>query len=195
MLTVGDKWLQAVIVIQVLASVFALHTLASSLQPLAMAMGQTRALFRRDVVNLVIRMPLIIIGLYAGGLVGILAARVISGLAGTLINLALVNRLIGVSIGAQLAANGRSLVAAGAMVAAVAGLNRYGLHNDTASAALALGAQFGAGAFVYVAVITVLWLVAGRPSGPESALMELMRGLTSGPASGRRVDPAIAPRR
>jgi hypothetical protein len=37
--------------------------------------------------------------------------------------------------------------------------------------------------------------IGSAPSDPESALMELMRGLTSGPASGRRVDPAIAPRR
>lgn len=51
LLTMGEKWSHAITIIQLLAAIFALQTLSSAVQPLAMAMGQTRMLFNRDLVN------------------------------------------------------------------------------------------------------------------------------------------------
>lgn len=193
MLTLGAKWLPAVIVIQILASIFAIQTLASGLQPLAMAIGDTRSLFKRDLANLAIRMPLVIIGLVAGGLIGVLLARVISGLAGMAINMALVQRLIGVSIARQLAANGRSLAAAAAMTAAIAALQQSGLDSRTWPAAVTLGALLVAGALTYVAAMALLWRLAGRPAGPETAFVDIVRALVRGRGDQGRGVSAVAP--
>ncbi len=172
--SVGEKWLPAVVVIQILASVFALQTLSSSLQSLAMALGETRSLFRRDFANLGIRLPLIIIGLVAGGLVGVLLARVVSGLAGMVINMALVRRLTGLSIGAQVAANGRSLAAVGIMVAVLAILQHTGLG---AADVPTLALLVGAGAASYAGALVLLWRLGGRPPGPETEIMALAGGV------------------
>ncbi len=39
--------------------------------PLAMGLGRTRLLFVRDAVNIVVRYPLIFVGLFTGGLLGL----------------------------------------------------------------------------------------------------------------------------
>ncbi|GGI67775.1 lipopolysaccharide biosynthesis protein [Polymorphobacter multimanifer] len=189
-LAVGDKWLPAVVVIQILAGVFALQTLSSSLQPLAMALAETRSLFHRDLVNLGIRLPLIVIGLVTGGLIGVLLARVVSGLSGMAINMALVRRLIGIPIGEQIAANSRSLAATGIMAGVLAAL----VHAGVAAAALpALAAVIAAGAFTYVASLALLWLVTGRPSGPETDVVALAGTLVARFAMRPRVQPVTSP--
>jgi O-antigen/teichoic acid export membrane protein len=194
--TVGAKWEPAVIVIQILASVFAVQTVASTLQPLAMAMGETRALFRRDLANLVFRFPLIILGLATGGLLGVLLARVASGLFGTLLNLALVRRLLGVPVTAQLAANGRSFAAVGVMALALGSVMRTGAVDaviGTVPALLALAALITSGALVYVATLAGLWMLAGRPPGPETSIADILRSvggaLAHRPAMLRAVSP------
>jgi PST family polysaccharide transporter len=174
--TVGPKWLPAVIVIQILASVFAFQTIASSLQPLAMAMGETRALFHRDLVNLLFRFPLIIIGLATGGLVGVLIARVASGLFGTLLNLMLVRRLIGVPVIAQLAANVRSFAAVGVMALALGSLEAsIDTAKGSAPSILVLAGLIMAGASVYIAALAAMWRAAGRPPGPEATVLDAVR--------------------
>ena len=192
-LTVGAKWQPAVIVIQILASVFAVQTLASSLQPLAMAMGATQQLFRRDLANLVVRMPLIIAGLAFGGLLGVLLARVASGLIGTIFNLALVRKLIGIPIRVQLAANGRSLAAVGIMVAVLAALQRPGIASGTAPPALALAGLVVAGMFSYCAALALLWVQAGHPPGPEATVVSALRSagaaLSARPAAAGAAQP------
>lgn len=193
LLTVGAKWLPAVIVIQILAGVFAFQSLSSSLQPLAMGMGETRALFRRDLANLVIRMPLVIIGLATAGLIGVLVARVISGLAGMVINMVLVKRLIGVSVAGQLAANGRSLAAVGLMVAVIAALLQSGLGNGGWPAAPALGILIVAGTLAYIAALAMLWMLAGRPAGPESAIVEIVRTALKRVGGGSDIETVAAP--
>jgi hypothetical protein len=38
-------------------------------------------------------------------------------------------------------------------------------------------AEVAAGAFVYVAIVMVLWMLRGAPSGPERELLERLRSL------------------
>ncbi|RUV30535.1 lipopolysaccharide biosynthesis protein, partial [Mesorhizobium sp. M1A.T.Ca.IN.004.03.1.1] len=79
---------------QALASVFALQTLGSLVQPLGMAKGHTKMLFIRDTQMLVVRVPIIIAGLMMAGLPGVVYARVLTGLISTVVNMLLVKRLI-----------------------------------------------------------------------------------------------------
>ena len=148
LLTMGAKWLPVVQVIQVLSCVFALQTLSSPVHPLAMAKGETKLLFKRDLFSFVIRVPIIIAGMLIGGLVGIIYARAITGIIAIFINMHLVRRLIGTEITAQIAANVRSLVSIACMVV-------------------------GVGALLYVASHFLLWQVAGKPSGPESEVLRM----------------------
>jgi lipopolysaccharide exporter len=179
-LTIGERWVHAVIVVQLLASIFAIQTLASALQPLALAMGQTRLLFYRDSVNLVIRVPLIVVGMLTGGLVGIVCARCVSGLVATMINMAMTRWLLGLSLRKQLAVNIRSLLAVGLMMLGVFLVGQVIRDFDGPVALITKSAaMIAAGAMIYVSVLYVLWRRAGRPDGPENEVMRVLGRILS----------------
>jgi O-antigen/teichoic acid export membrane protein len=188
-IVLGDKWAPAVLVIQVLSAIFALQALASSLQPLAMALGETKALFRRDLANLAVRLPLVIGGLIFGGFAGIVFARLGSGLAALFMNMALVKRMLGVSIAAQFAANRRALVASGAMVAAIVLFQKLVAVPATFWAGcLYLAVQVAVGAVVYIACCYAAWVGERRPNGPETEIFTLAQSalrIASGLRTGR----------
>lgn len=174
LLTLGAKWLPAVIVIQLLAGIFAVQTLSSTVQPLALAMGKTRDLLLRDTIILTIRIPLIIVGLATGGLVGVVLARCISGVIGTLINMAMAYRLIAFSIGAQFAGNLRSLLSVTTMIL---GASLFNLVMADDGGTLYLIAKIAVmvigGAAIYLLATYLLWRIAGRPPGPEEEALQM----------------------
>lgn len=176
LLTMGAKWLPAVIVVETLAAIFALQTLGTLAGPLGMALGRTKLLFRRDMQLFVIRLPIIVASLYFGGFAGIVAARVFTGLIAIGFNVVLVRQLIGLRVRAQFAANGRALAATGAMVTIVL-LTQAALPGLVV---LHLGWQIGvivaAAATVYIGTTAALWLAAGRPAGPEQEIVALGLG-------------------
>ncbi|WP_161790322.1 lipopolysaccharide biosynthesis protein [Inquilinus limosus] len=178
LLTMGEKWLPAVLIIQFLSGIFAVQTLSSSLQPLAMALGATRSLFKRDLVNLGIRIPLIIVGMIFYGVPGVVVARCISGTANTLVNMAMVRHLLNLPIRTQLAANARALASTVAMVLLVSALDRW---TGEGTAALFLVSKIAilscAAVLTYLASTICLWVVAGRPTGPESEIASLFMGV------------------
>lgn len=63
LLLMGAKWLPSVPMVQILTVVIALSVLTMPLQALAMAAGETRVLFGRDLRNLLIRVPFMLVGL------------------------------------------------------------------------------------------------------------------------------------
>lgn len=173
-LVLGAKWGPAILVIQVLSSVLALQALASSLQPLAMAIGETKALFWRDVANLAVRLPLVVAGLVFGGFAGIVFARIGSGAAATIMNMALVKRFLDISIAEQFAANKRALAGSAAMVFAITLFQRMIPAPPTLLAGSGfLMAQIALGAVVYLTFCYAVWVLEGQPAGAESELKEI----------------------
>ena len=174
-LTVNDKWMPAVIVIQVLASIFGLQTLSSAVQPLALAKGQTRQLFGRDVLFFVIRLPTIAIGLYLGGLHGIIYARALTGSISIFINMRLVTQMIGIPVRSQIASNGRSVASAAVMALAVWLVERAtGTHGTSLELIKILALLLLTGICVYGGTSYLLWRIAGRPAGPEREVGKLI---------------------
>lgn len=164
----GEKWGPAVIVAQGLSSVFALQTLGSLVQPLGMAKGQTKLLFKRDVQMFFVRLPIIIAGIYFGGLKGLVTARIVTGLLAALVNMMLVRRLIDLPVRKQLRANLNSLVAVGLMACGVLALRA---HLPPMKGYIELVGGIGliviVASIVYVGAMALLWMMAGRPSGVE----------------------------
>lgn len=191
---VGEKWEPAIFIIQSLATIFAIQIVSSTLLPLALAMGETRALFRRDMGNMLFRFPLVTVGLVTGGLVGAVIARFISDVFTTLLNLALVRRLIGISITEQITANGRSGAAVGAMALVLGAMQHWAeTGGRSVSSIFEIAVLIFAGALVYILALSALWFAARRPAGPEALIIEIVRG--AGIALGRKFRIiAVAPR-
>jgi lipopolysaccharide exporter len=178
LLTMGEKWLPAVQVIHVLACVFAMQTMCSPLQPLAMALGQTKMLFTRDLFTFSIRVPLVVGGMFLGGLTGVIFGRVIANVVGICVNMMMVKRLIDTPMLAQLSANWRSIVATLSMVIGVIGVQRFtGVGETTSALILRISISIAVGLAIYVAGTLVLWRSSGLGDGPEREMLRMARKL------------------
>ena len=177
LLVLGPKWEPAVIVIEVLASVFAFQTLGSLSQPLAMATANTQLLFWRDLQGFAIRLPTIAIGMLAAGLPGVLYARALSGSVAIGLHMNVVRKITGLGFIDQLRVNLRAIISVAAMAGALTFLNFIGRPWGDSKLALLerLGVMVGTGAVVYVGATALLWQLAGRPEGPETELLSMAR--------------------
>jgi O-antigen/teichoic acid export membrane protein len=175
-LTMGVKWLPSVPVIAALSTIFALSTLGLLVQPLAMAKGETRTLFRRDAALCALQLPSTVAGLYLGGLSGLIAARIATSLIAIVANMLLVRRLVAIGLIAQFRSNRRSLIALAAMMGLVAGVRALYLAALDPFAQIVLSVVLGGTA--YTGMTVLLWRRAGMPEGPETEIGHLIAAMT-----------------
>lgn len=179
-LIMGETWLPAVIVVQIIACVAGIATLASSVQPLALALGEPRKIFHRDTVFFLTRVPLIVIGMYEAGMLGMLWVRMVTGSINTVVNMHLVSRLIGIPVRTQIMQNLRTIVATAIMVIVVTLVRPHiGAGMDMMSLVAQIATLASVGALTYVAAILLLWRAANRPDGPEREVLQAMQKLRS----------------
>ena len=173
----GEEWLGAVIVIQVIAPMIALELTAGASYPLAMALGRTRALFWRDLAVFLFRMPLMIAGAYFYGLVGLVISRAIANIFGLLLNLKLVDALIGMSVLAQIRGAWRSGASTVMMSVAVLVSLHFMQGKTGLELYAALAGTIGLGAAVYVASHFGLWFMSGCPDTLEARALATLRSI------------------
>lgn len=173
-LLLGGQWSSAALVVQLLTVASAVALLTSPMGALVMATGTTRLLFRRSAIELAIKLPLLVVGGYEYGLIGVACARILTEAAMMIVNLQIVRRLTGIAIQDQLSAYGRAIVALMAMTSVVLPCCRMleGLHDKPAKV-LALGAVTIIGAVVYGTAMVGVWAVSGRPYGPVTEIVRL----------------------
>lgn len=180
-LALGPNWSQAILVVQVLASVFALQTLGSLVQPLGMAKGETRRLFLRDTQMFFVRIPIILVGLLSYGLIGVLIGRVVTGLLAACVNMMLVREFINIPVLKQISANGRAISSVSVMAMVVVFVSgKLQSVSDVSTSILHLGLIVAAGGMAYVAANIILWFARGRPSGPETEAINIAKKLMAG---------------
>ncbi len=174
-LAMGEPWRPAAVVIEWIAPVFALQALGALAEPAAMATGQTRRLFRRDLQSSLLRLPLIVAGVLLGGLAGLLQARVAAGALATWLNARLLRDVTGLSIQRQLLCSLRSIIAVAAM-AAVLAVTRGFMPPAIAAAELLgqLALLVAVGAAAYGLAHGLAWRVAGCPDGPEREALAVL---------------------
>jgi O-antigen/teichoic acid export membrane protein len=171
-LVLGAQWALAATVIQVLSTVVAVHAFSTPLSSTAMALGQTRLLFVRDMLNLGVRYPLILAGLFSSGLMGLLLGRCLAGVFAVGVDIYLARRLVGASAFNQIVSNWRAMAAAGIMAISVWGLGALGINRATY---LDLALLVITGAISYLGATVALWLAAGRPAGPEREALDMLQ--------------------
>jgi len=177
-LFIGDKWLPAVGIMQALASIYALQTLGSLVEPLAMACGETRKLFVRSTQMFFVRVPIIVAAMYIGGLTGLVYARVFTGLFAAVVNMYLVKQLLGLRVADQLKANTRALISIVVMTAgAVLLLQAMGPQDGTFALIRQISFTCLTAAFLYLSTMVILWRLAGAPQGPETEILSIYKKL------------------
>lgn len=168
----GPKWGVAGLVIQVLSTLFAIQAIATPFAPMAMGLGRTRLIFLRDIINLVVRFPVLVIGFFAGGLIGLLTARALTTVFIVWQDLFLAKRLTGAGLTTQILSSWRAVVAVLLMAASVIGLQLAGIDDPTVPH---LALLIIAGCVTYIAATVGLWILAGQPDGPESEILDMVQ--------------------
>src|SRR5262245_50180233 len=172
-LALGEKWLGAIPVVQLMAAIYSIDTFGSLVTPLGMAMGQTRLLFIRNLQKFAIRVPMIVAGMLLGGFMGVLYARALAGVVTVGIDMTMVKRVAGVSVPDQFRANRRAILSSIAMILAVLAFQHLvPLGHDKEGLSVTLVSTILLGAFVYVGTSLLLWRIAGCPNGPEKEGIE-----------------------
>jgi lipopolysaccharide exporter len=151
--------------VQILAITYAFDMFVVTVRPLGMATGNPRLLFMRQLAGLCVRVPLILIGLAVGGMVGAALGRGLANAINCFISFLIVKKLVGLSVFEQL--KGHAATVAGAIVMVVLVLflqtefEAY-LASEPHIAILVLGS---AGVVTYFSTVLFIWLASGRQYG------------------------------
>jgi O-antigen/teichoic acid export membrane protein len=178
--TVGSKWDVAIPVVQYLAPVMAINLVTGGTQTLAMTLGKTQSFFRTQLASFLVRAPLVLAGSYLGGMLGVVYARIASGLLLGLLNAQLAGRLLEMNMFRPYLGAWRSLVSVIGMAFVVWSTGFWlapPLSSEMSTRLLLarLAILVSAGAASYVALHLTLWRVAGLPQGPEKRVITLLR--------------------
>lgn len=175
---VGEKWLPAVPVLQVMGPLLALSCVNYNVQSLLMIEGDTRAMFIRNLIVAVVQVPLILGLMALYGFAGAIMARGLAIVLHMFLSLQIAGRLTGAPWWASLTAARRPLMACLAMALAVLILGMVTGPAVGLLPALWIGALKAAvGAAVFVSTMAALWAGAGRPDGLETRAWGFGMGL------------------
>ena len=168
-LVLGPKWLGSALYLRWLALSLIPTLFAVPLGPLVMAFGKTNIFFKRNLFEISIKLPLVVLGALRFGFMGVVLARAISETLTVCFCMVIVRRLLGISIYDQLFTAWRSVVSVAAMAGALFLVLPH-LTHATAPVPLAFGtlAAMMIAAAVYCATLFALWFAVGGPHGIEA---------------------------
>lgn len=181
-LILGDEWLPAVPMIQALALIMAFEA-CEGYQPLAMALGQTRAIFGREMRAFAVRLPLLIGGMATGWMVGgdfsivmgAIAGRGAASLINVIWNMTLIRNMTEITLQRQVSVVIRPLIASAAMFVLLTYvlvphfLIGIGQPNMGTLALIIM-----AGMVTYTIKLFIMWIFAGMPNTAESEAMRML---------------------
>lgn len=168
----GDRWLEAVGLMEILAFNGALLLFQSSISSVLMARGFPGAVAKANAFYvLVLASSLFVLGGLLG-LKGIAWGVLATAVAVAPLYLYMLNRILGIGAGLFLRATARPVLAALVMAAVVrASMPTYNVAAPIQQAIVWLVLGIAIGVLVYCAAIYLLWLLAGRPEGAEKLLI------------------------
>lgn len=164
----GDKWAAAVPLISILALVGSLNAVQSNCGNALYAMGRPKVVTLAAFVHVGLLVPTVIWAAYYYGAVGVAYAYLLNIAVATVpLNYALLMHNLKLPLRRVLALFWRPTIGTAVMYLATREV-AAGLHSSVA----ALLGSIAFGAVLYGATIALLWLLAGRPEGPEKTLVD-----------------------
>jgi len=175
----GDKWLEAIPIMSLLAFAGAGTVLQTNTGSLHNALGQPRMILLTHVIQVALLLPMLLVSTLKLGLEGaawaLLAHTLVLGLPTTYW---IVFRTTPVRIGDVFEASWRPVVACAVMYGVLRGfLAAVGPLPGFTQSFGALLAACALGFVIYAATVLALWLLVGRPQGAEHSLIRRVQPL------------------
>ncbi|PPQ44321.1 lipopolysaccharide biosynthesis protein [Rhodopseudomonas palustris] len=175
-LVLGEKWIVISPIVAFMALSIIPSLFVSPLSPLLMSLNRTQALFPIALSELLFKMPILLVAIWLFGMEGAVWMRMLTAVFVAAVSMRAAQQTIGWPAWKQVAEHWRSIVASAVMAAAVYPFTGDLEHEPqiVLMAAKLLGAVLLAAA-VYAVAILALWFVAGRPTGAEAKIVNLVR--------------------
>ena len=167
-LLLGPNWSGSADLLRWLALSIIPTLFASPLGPLVMAFGRTQIFLKRNLFELCVKMPLVVVGAIKFGFLGIIVARGISETATVFYCMTVVRRLTGLSIAQQLINPWRGVISTAVMAIVLSFLAPQLTHLSGVSLAAGVSLAIAIATAVYVASLFSLWFATDRPRGLEA---------------------------
>ena len=176
----GDKWLDAIPVIQVLAFCGAIGAMQSNNFSAYIALGKQRVAALIMGTQLIAVVPLMIVLGTEFGIVGVAYAELIATLAGLSVSYPVLFKTLKISVRGYGARIWRPFLAAAAMGFFVLALVRTTIEGAIELAPVWQLAMFiPSGVAIYLLGLAGLWIIAGKPTGAEALLLARLTQATS----------------
>jgi lipopolysaccharide exporter len=173
----GNKWIEAVGVVQILALNGGIHALASNHYSTYLALGQTRLQPIVGAVHVAVLIPLMLLLSRSLGVIGAAYAELGASILSIAVSYALLVRVLKLSARVYLAVLWRPVLAAACMGYAVDwAIRKFSAPASPILPVWQLAAAIPLGIVAYSVILTLLWLLSGRPRGAESFLQERLAG-------------------
>lgn len=175
----GAQWTEAIPLVQAVSIGAGIATIASAVTTsTGLALGRTELLFARSLAFACVRVPAFVMGTWLYGLQGAIVGYLAGSAILAISNIAVLCRMLRTSVLAIAARLWRSVVAAGAMSAALVALEAaMAAAGPGLGAAAVLFAKVAVGAASYTASRTLIWRVVGQPESIEARALELFRAI------------------
>ena len=174
-LILGDKWLDCVPLIQILAVSGLLKTCRANSSPLYLAMGYPKLTTLIAGTTVIVGLPLVIWATIRWGAIGTAGAVGVATFVSVSLNFVLLVRACGLPAKALVAVIWRTLTGCLGMSAAVIwALTFCSQQSNIAGLTMQLLVLASFGAATYVALILGLWRISGRPDGGEALVVRAL---------------------
>lgn len=176
----GEKWLEAVPLIQWLATFGMLRAIYGGAGNLLVVQGQMRLMALLALAQLIAMFAAIAAGFSLAGVVGVAIAKVVASVGYFCVLFYTLTNVFPITLRDIAESLWRPALAGAAMVSGLQAIASF----ETTGHALNLVISIVAGALIYSTTLGCLWLAAGRPAGAESFLFNLIVRKKSRDANG-----------
>ncbi len=177
-LLLGPNWVDAIPLIQILAFSGAIAVLETNIGTAYLALGRPKIVTVVYTTFAITFVALLAVLVPRFGATGAAQASLLAGLANIPLQIFMMRRTLGITGSDLVRVFFRPLVSSATMFWVVRTvIVEFKIADETAIQAPLLGAAVGVGVLTYTLVDIVLWLLAGRPEGPESYVLGKIRAL------------------
>jgi len=168
----GRQWAESASLLQILAAAGVFAVMAANTQYVYWALGRGRFVMALELLAAAAFIALTLSFAGRWGVAGVAFAQCVASALVLVVNYAVLRRTLNLSWTATGHRLWRVVASAAVMYASVAALREVLLLHGVDSAPGRLGLLVPAGIAVYAVTLSGLWLVLGRPDGPEQGVYE-----------------------
>jgi lipopolysaccharide exporter len=176
----GKQWVASAAVMQVLAAAGLLYVVTANSSLIYYVQGRARFIACLSITGAVGFVSLTVLVGRGHGVLAVAWAQVLAVAVVVIINQTSLMRTLGLRVMQFVARAYRIIVATSAMVGSVAFVGRITSTSPTLPVWLQLVLMVAVGIVSYVGVLGLLWLVSGRPEGPEGEAIAWISARASG---------------